>query len=116
MKSETLGQKQRRFSLMAAQLILWIYDKGYEATLGDAYRDPRVFGIVGEKKGYGHKKSGHKKRLAIDLNLFIEGVYQTSTEAYKEVGMYWESLSEDARWGGRFNDGNHFSLEHEGTM
>jgi len=28
------------------------------------------------------------------------------------LGLYWESIG--GSWGGRFGDGNHFSLEHEG--
>lgn len=116
MAHESVGQKQRRFVLMISQLIQWLYDNGYEATFGDAFRDPRVFGPMGANLAYGHKYSNHKRRLAIDLNLFKDSVYLTETEQYRAAGEYWESLSADARWGGRFNDGNHFSLEHEGRM
>jgi hypothetical protein len=108
----SLGSKQRKFTLMVAQLIQWAYDNGYELTVGDAYRDPRLHGQVGEKKGYGASSSCHKLRLAVDLNLFIGGVYQTSSEAYTPLGEYWESIG--GSWGGRFQDGNHFSVEHEG--
>jgi hypothetical protein len=31
-------------------------------------------------------------------------------EAYKPLGIKWELLG--GTWGGRFNDGNHFSLAH----
>jgi len=111
-KSLTLGQKQRRFTRMAADLIIFAYDNGYELTFGDAYRDPRVHGHVGEKKGYGSANSVHKDRLAIDLNLFKDGRFLTSTEDHRLLGEYWESLG--GTWGGRFNDGNHYSLEHQG--
>jgi hypothetical protein len=115
MAKETLGQKQRRFTEMIATLILWVYEElpGYELTVGDFYRDPRLHGSLGEKKGYGHKNSGHKNRLAGDLNLFINGVYQDSTEAHKPIGEKWESMG--GSWGGRFADGNHYSLEHNGV-
>lgn len=108
----TLGQKQRKFTLMVAQLIQWAYEKGYELTLGDAYRDPRVHGEVGAKKSYSSANSLHKDRLAIDLNLFKNQDYLKSTEDYLPLGEYWESIG--GAWGGRFNDGNHFSLEHNG--
>lgn len=108
----TLGQKQRMFTRMVAKLILWAYDHGYELTFGDAYRDPRVFGKVGEKKGYGRPRSNHKERLAVDLNLFRDGEYLTETSDHQPLGEYWESLG--GSWGGRFNDGNHYSIEHEG--
>jgi hypothetical protein len=53
----TLAQKQRKFTLLVAQLIQHIYANGHEATMGDAYRDPRVHGEIGEKKSYSHPSS-----------------------------------------------------------
>lgn len=111
----TLGQKQRLFASLIPKLINRAYETGYELTLGDAFRDPRVHGVVGEKKGYGHPKSAHKNRLAIDLNLFKDGKFLESTESHAELGAYWESLHPDCRWGGRFNDGNHYSMEWDGV-
>jgi hypothetical protein len=110
--AETLGQKQRRFTLMIAQLINHAYILGYELTFGDAYRDPRVHGKHGQKKSYSSAKSNHKQRLAVDFNLFKDGRYLTSTESHRLLGEYWESIG--GTWGGRFNDGNHYSLEHKG--
>ena len=46
MSTLTLGQKQRLFAKLVAQLIQHAYAQGYELTLGDAYRDPRVHGDV----------------------------------------------------------------------
>ncbi len=108
----TLGQKQRKFTSMVGMLIKWAYENGYELTVGDAYRDPRVFGAVGVKKAYSSSKSNHKSRLAIDFNLFKNGKYLTKTEDHQPLGEYWEWLG--GSWGGRFNDGNHYSLEHQG--
>ena len=114
MTTETLGEKQRRFTLMAAKLIEHIYASGYQATFGDAYRDPSVHGPMGAKKihSYSAANSCHKLRLAVDLQIFKDGVYLTRTEDYTFAGKYWESLG--GTWGGRFNDGNHFSIEHGG--
>ena len=109
---ESLLQKQIRFSGMAANFIQHIQAQGYQVTLGDAYRDSRVFGIMGERKGYGESRSTHKHRLAIDLNLFKDGRFLANTEDHKPFGEYWESVG--GSWGGRFQDGNHYSLEHEG--
>ena len=109
----TLGEKQRHLPLMLVELIRYAYSAGYQITFGDAYRDPRLHGEIGVKKGYGHSKSAHKQRLAIDLNLFKDGVYLTSTEAHQPLGEYWEHLG--GSWGGRFNDGNHYSIEHGGV-
>jgi hypothetical protein len=108
----SLRKKQSKFARMVADLILKAYELGYEITLGDAYRDPRLHGDVGVKKGYGHAKSCHKIRLAIDLNLFKDGEYLEGSDAHRPLGEWWES--QGGTWGGRFNDGNHYSLEHEG--
>ena len=54
----------------------------------------------------------HRQSLAQDLLLFVDGVYQTQTEQYRVIGEKWESLG--GSWGGRWNDGNHFSLEWGG--
>lgn len=123
-----LGEKQRVFTLMVAQLIHFAYREGYTLTFGDAYRDPRVFGPMGVRipdidthnlqggvtyKNYSSANSLHKLRLAVDFNLFDEtGKYLTSTEDYTQIGEYWESIG--GTWGGRFGDGNHFSIEHRG--
>lgn len=110
----TLGDKQRKFTLMIAQLVIFAYSRGYELTFGDSYRDPRVFGNVGEKEGYGRARSLHKMRLAVDFNLFKDGKFLQSTEDHKELGEFWESLG--GTWGGRFSggDGNHYSLKYRG--
>ncbi len=108
----SLGSKQRRFTKMIGLLIEYAYQNGYELTFGDAYRDPRLYGDVGQKKGYGSAGSLHKQRLAVDFNLFRDGRFLQQTEDHRPLGEYWESLG--GSWGGRFNDGNHYSLEHEG--
>jgi hypothetical protein len=108
----SLRQKQSKFAEMAAKLILKAIELGYEVTLGDAYRDGRVFGAMGERKGYGESRSAHKQRLGIDINLFKDGKYLEGTEAHRQLGEWWES--QGGSWGGRFNDGNHYSLEHAG--
>jgi hypothetical protein len=110
----TLGQKQRLFTKLITELLLWAHKNGYEFSLGDAYRDHRVHGSFGEKKSYSSAVSMHKLRLAIDLNLFIDGVYQTTTESHKDIGLKWESMHELCSWGGHFGDGNHYSFRHRG--
>lgn len=108
----TLRQKQSRFVLMTAHLIAYAYGLGYELTTGDGYRDPRAFGEMGERRTYGESRSAHKQRLAHDWLLFRNGVYLTDTEDHAELGAFWESMG--GTWGGRFSDGNHYSLEHGG--
>jgi hypothetical protein len=93
----SLREKQSDFARMVAVLILHASVKGYELTFGDAYATS------------GHiKDSFHYKRLAIDLNLFKDGVYLTETEDHRPLGEYWQSIG--GTWGGDFDDGNHYSL------
>ena len=103
----SLSGKQQEFTQAIGKLIEQAYLLGYGLTFGDAFRGPSV--------PYGHPQSCHRKRLAVDFNLFKDGKYLTETEDYLELGEYWESLHPYARWGGRFNDGNHFSFTHDGV-
>ena len=113
----TLRQKQSRFVVLVAQLIEQAdLHMGVELTFGDAYRSPEEAARLA-KAGKGIKTSLHCQRLAIDFNLFIGGVFQTSSEAFKPLGEWWERQSTTdytCCWGGRFKDGNHFSIEHNG--
>lgn len=117
MTKETLGQKQRRFTRCLVQLINYIHYMEHDVTLGDAYRDPRVFGKQGELKGYGRASSAHKNRLAVDLNLFKNDKWLTTTAAHAQFGAYWKTLFDDCKWGGDFasQDANHYSIEHQGV-
>lgn len=110
----SLRQIQSEFAALVPRLIDEARARGYEVTLGDAYRDPRVFGPLGVAKGYGHHSSAHKQRMAIDLNLFKDGAYLGATEDHRQLGEWWEQQHPLARWGGRFQDGNHYSFEYGG--
>lgn len=107
----SLSQKQRKFTRMVADLIIWAYDHGYELTLAEAYRPPETASLYA-RQGRGISRSLHGYRLAIDLNLFKNGAYMPETSAHQPLGEYWESIG--GTWGGRFGDGNHYSLSHDG--
>ena len=94
------SDQQWAFLKALAKLIQYADRKGYKLTGGDLQSKP------GNKPKHS-ENSYHYKRLAIDLNLFIDGKYQRSTEAHRPLGEYWEKLG--GTWGGRFNDGNHYS-------
>lgn len=111
----TLRQKQSLFAYLAAKLILKIYDSNYEVTFGEAER-PKITAEYYAKIGKGIKNSNHRVRLAIDLNLFKDGVYLTTEEHHRQFGEWWEQQHEFCRWGGRFGDPNHYSFVHEGVM
>ncbi len=110
----SLRLMQSEFALMVADLITWVYrHDGWELTFGEAYRTPEQ-AAWDASHGTGIANSLHRQRLAIDLNLFVGGVYRTESDAYLPLGEYWESKG--GSWGGRFSqpDGNHFSLSPDG--
>jgi len=112
-----LGSKQELFQRLMVQFKTWILEQGYEIRGGDAFRDPRVHGEIGEQLGYGHRNSCHKYKLAEDLYLrHGNGDMFRTFDEYVEVGEHWESMDELCCWGGRFKsvDCVHFSLMHEG--
>lgn len=93
-----LNKQQFAFTHAIALLVLFAYSKGYTLTYSDAYAtDGHIDG------------SKHYDRLAVDFNLFRDGVLLTKTLDYKFLGIYWESLDPEATWGGFWNDGCHFS-------
>lgn len=66
-------------------------------------------------RSIGILRSLHRIRLAGDYGLFdAAGAYLTKSEQYLALGEYWEELHPLACWGGRFQDGNHLSLRHQG--
>ena len=101
-----LGQKQEVFTYNVAKLITYAYSKGYRIRLGHALRC--------QDCPTGRKTSLHKDKLAIDLNLFKDGKYLTTTEDHRFLGLYWEALDQANSWGGHFDDGNHYSMSHHG--
>lgn len=104
----SLSASQQTFAVMVAKLIMHVQSlPGYAVTFGEAHRTPEQAALYAAQ-GKGSKTSLHCHRLAVDLNLFIDGEYQTSTMAYKALGDFWKSLG--GTWGGDFPraDGNHF--------
>ena len=113
-----LRAKQSLFVKLLADLLVYAHLGGWEFTLGEAHViNPRKT-RAGKKvvDGVHMKGSLHYQRLAIDLNLFVNGRYiRSSTHpAYVQLGTYWESLHPLCRWGGRFHDANHFYITHAG--
>lgn len=135
----TLRQKQSLHLRLLAQLISYATQRGYEFTAGEYKRSdeqaeinaigaqarevlakmiagvfPTLAVKIRNNVGSGIRASLHEIGLAIDLNLFRDGKFLAASEDHQPLGEYWESLHPLARWGGRFKDGNHYSIEHEG--
>lgn len=108
----TLRQKQSVFLKNFALLILWAFDNGFEVTAGELYRTEEQQAINLKKGLSKAKRSKHQDRLAGDLNLFVNGVYQTQRASYKPLADYWKTLHKDNvagfDWGW---DANHFEMK-----
>lgn len=87
---------------MLAQLLIYMDGEGYHAAIDDV------------KCRTGHMKGSlHYIGLAADINLYdADGNWLSKTEDHTKFGEYWESIG--GSWGGRFSDGNHYSLSHGG--
>ena len=109
----TLSDRQEVFAKNVAALITYIFGMGYKCTLGEVYRTPEQAALYA-KMGKGIEDSLHCKRLAIDINLFNDqNVYLQDSKDYERIGIFWEKLHPDNRWGGRWKtrpDGNHMEM------
>jgi hypothetical protein len=117
MAIETLRQKQSRFVRYVGRLIQFATDSGYELTAGEFYRTPEQE-AYNAAHGLGIAASLHTLRLAVDFNLFKDGVLCNHVADFEPLGIYWENLATDCAWGGRFHtrpDPYHFSLAHNGV-
>jgi hypothetical protein len=95
---------------MFSMLVAHALHLGYGIRFGDLFRDPRVFGEFGVKKGYGRAYSCHKLKLAGDLNLTLDGVYlrgEAAQEAHGKLHDYWDLIGGSKRIK---SDMNHYSL------
>lgn len=106
-----LAIAQTEFAVDVARLVLWVAEHpGWAVTFGEAHRPPEMAAIYAAQ-GLGIVKTLHADRLAIDLNLWIDGQWKPESISHTPLGAYWEALRPGKnRWGGSFKkpDGNHF--------
>ncbi len=99
-------EKQLRLPGMIARLVLYAESLGYQLKYSYAKR------CEGCEVGLPH--SLHKIALAVDFDLFDrENNYLDKTEDHEPLGEYWEKMG--GTWGGRWGDGNHYSIAHQGV-
>ena len=97
-----LGKRQELFSRLIAELILHIYEVGFQVRCGDF----QAFAV--DKR---HKVGSlHYVRCAADLNLFKDGKFLTTEADHKPFAIYWEAMHPNCRNGWRYGDANHYEL------
>ena len=110
----TLREARCRYTAALGQLIGRAVASGYEIAIDEATER-----LTAKDPTSDHMKGSlHHIGLAADFNLYRGGSYLANTEDHKPLGEWWEKLGTELglplRWGGRFKDGNHYSLEWEG--
>lgn len=95
-----LVKRQWEFSRLLPLLLQKANALGFEVSLGEAWR-------IGDTRCHG-------ARLAVDLNLWIDGALVKDMEPHRPLGEFWEGIG--GSWGGRFKSGdaNHYSLAYNG--
>lgn len=109
-----VGAKQELFASLLPDLIDFALARGYAVRLRELWRSKEQAAIYAAA-GTGIANSLHRKGLAIDLVLLKNGRPLWASEQYQELGEFWESLDDLCSWGGRFGDGGHFSIMHQGV-
>ncbi len=89
-----LGEQQREFARNFPLLLIYAQTLGYTVTFPPEHTNHI-------------EDSFHYDGRAKDINLFKNGEYLTKTSDHEPLGLFWEFLG--GTWGGRFDDGNHYS-------
>ena len=108
----SLSDEQFEFLQDIALLIQFASRRGYKITAGEMYRTEDQQRIYYEAGRSMTMDSQHRKRLAFDINLFIDGKpVWTMRPEWKELGDFWKSLNKKNRWGGS-DFGSFLDLPH----
>ena len=120
----SLSDKQWIFLQNVGNLIMYAAKNGYKLTLGGGYRtedqqwlyyngktitDGKLVDTTRKSKTMNSK---HLKRLAIDFNIFKNGVLTYDIKDVELLGRYWESLNSKNEYGGfwEWKDIPHFQM------
>ena len=104
--------RQQTFTTNVAKLILYINSKGYACTFGETLRTKEMAQIYA-RTGKGIVDSNHLYKLAVDLNLFKNGVYLSDAKEYRQFANYWLTLNpfNESGYFWKSVDANHFEMD-----
>lgn len=131
-----IHEQQHRFLVMLGSFLLKVEavcrQYGLRAACGNCWRSPEEAKRLA-LEGKGIADSLHIDRLAFDLILKAQDEHgrwlplHGQHEAWRELGIFWKSLSDLHRWGGsryvfpegdfaKTNDAGHFSSTRRGVL
>jgi len=111
---KTLKERRIKFTSLVPALIEYAVALGYDPAIAFVKRC--------QECPIGLRNSLHKDCCAIDIDLYDkDGNYLTEAETHRMLGLYWESLHPQCRWGGNWDrdnkpfepgeiDGNHYEF------
>lgn len=127
-----LRERQFRFMRNVAHLINYAFENGFQVSGGELHRSQETQQRHVAEGRSQTMNSMHLKRLAIDLNIFVDGYLLFSNQnkvdgdllKARPLGEMWTGLHPDNRWGGdfdqdgnplngKFKDGSHFEMNFQ---
>ncbi len=109
-----IHQKQLLFGYLFNDFLSQLHAMGYEHKNGEYKRTPYQ-ASRNAKLSVGVRNSLHLLLLAADIELYKDGKWLRDCEDYKGAAELWESMHELCSAGYYFQDGNHFSITHNGV-
>lgn len=102
----TLREKQTKFLIMDAKLVLFAAEQGSPIFCTEWFRtleQQRIYVARGVSKTlYSKHLDGLAKDYVMLSDIKDDGIVNYTPDQYKKLGEFWESLG--GRWGGRFGD------------
>ncbi len=110
----TLREARCHFTAALADLIHYARSLGYEVALAEGMDRPTAKDPTTDHR----PGSLHEIGLAQDIDLYRDGVWLSKSEDHLPLGTWWELYGKarewPLRWGGHWQDGNHYSWEWQG--
>ena len=119
-----LSDQQAIFTKHVINLIDFLNSLDWKVVIGEVWRREITQKWLLEKGWTKTLDSDHLYKLAVDLFVWIEGIFLNNQEENREImksaGDYWKELHPKNYWGGdykKFVDINHFGMNRikEGT-
>ena len=106
----SLQKKQSVFTFNIHLLIELAFKNGFELTFGEVFRTVEQQTIYFNTGCSKTMDSRHIQRLAVDFNIFKDGILINDAKTIQPLGELWMTLNTDNVWGGDWNR-NHSVLD-----